>query len=79
MCNIKEVADAAEMIINGYAFTKDGENVRVLNLNNPYKAAYLSRMGEVLETSMDDIELEIVLEYYQKNHKPRLFTEQYLN
>ena len=43
MCNIKEVADAAEMIINGYAFTKDGENVRVLNLNNPYKAAYLSR------------------------------------
>lgn len=25
MCNIKEVADAAEMIINGYAFTKDCE------------------------------------------------------
>lgn len=25
MCNIKEVADTAEMIINGYAFTKDGE------------------------------------------------------
>ncbi|QUO33087.1 DUF7723 family protein [Coprococcus sp. AF21-14LB] len=69
MCNIKEVADAAEMIINGYAFTKDGENVRVLNLNNPHKAAYLSRSGDILETSMDDIELEIVLEYYHKNRK----------
>nr|WP_297933089.1 hypothetical protein [uncultured Blautia sp.] len=69
MCNIKEVADAAEVIVNGYAYTKDGNNVRVLNLNNPEKAAYLSEMGEVLETSMDDIELEIVLEYYQKNRK----------
>ncbi len=69
MCNIKEVADAADIIVNGYAYTKDGENVRVLNLNNPEKAVYLSRAGEVLETSMDDIELEIVLEYYQKNSK----------
>ncbi len=69
MCNIKEVADAADVIVNGYAYTKDGENVRVLNLNNPEKAVYLSRAGEVLETSMDDIELEIVLEYYQKNRK----------
>ncbi len=69
MCNIKEVADAAEVIVNGYAYTKDGNNVRVLNLNNPEKAAYLSEVGEVLETSMDDIELEIVLEYYQKNRK----------
>lgn len=28
--NIKEIADKADMIINGYAFTKDGEYVRVL-------------------------------------------------
>ena len=62
MRNIKEKADAADMIVNGYAFTKDGENLRVLNLNNPEKAAYLSRNGEVLETSMDDIELDIVSE-----------------
>ena len=69
MCNIKEIADAADVIVNGYAYTKDGENVRVLNLNNSEKAVSLSRAGEVLETSMDDIELEIVLEYYQKNSK----------
>nr|WP_317378403.1 hypothetical protein [uncultured Faecalimonas sp.] len=69
MYSMKQIADAAEVVVNGYAFTKNGENVRVLNLHNPEKAAYLSRMGEVLETSMDDIELEIVLEYYQKNRK----------
>ncbi len=69
MCNILEVADAAELIVNGYTFTKTGNNIKVLNLNNPEKAAFLSRVGEVLETSMDDIELDIVLEYYQKNRK----------
>lgn len=69
MCNILEVADAAEMIVNGYAFTKTGDNVRILNLNKPEKAAYLNKAGDVLETSMDDIELDIVLEYYRKNRK----------
>lgn len=69
MCNILEVADAADLIVNGYAFTKTGDNVKVLNLNNSEKAAYLSQAGDVLETSMDDIELDIILEYYQKNRK----------
>ena len=69
MCNILEVADAADLIVNGYAFNKTGDNVKVLNLNNPEKAAYISQAGDVLETSMDDIELDIILEYYQKNRK----------
>lgn len=69
MRNIIEIADTADMIVNGYAFTKDGENIRVLNLNNPKKAAYLNKNGDVLETSMDDIELDIVSEYYQKNRE----------
>ena len=30
MRNIIEIADAADMIVNGYAFTKDGENIRYL-------------------------------------------------
>lgn len=69
MCNIFDVADAADVIVNGYAFTKAGDNVKVLNLNKIEKAAYLNQAGEVLETSMDDIELCIVLEYYQRNRK----------
>lgn len=32
--NVKEIADKADMIINGYAFTREGEYVRVLNLNS---------------------------------------------
>ena len=69
MCNIIQVADAADVIVNGYAFTKTGNNVRILNLNKPDKATFLNQVGEVLETSMDDIELDIVQEYYRKNSK----------
>ena len=68
MCNILEVADKAEVIVNGYAFTKSGENIRVLNLNRPEKASYLSKDGVVLETSMDDVEIDIVLVFSEKRN-----------
>ena len=63
MINIKEVADKADVIINGYAFTKCELGFRVLNLNNPEKAAIFSQNWELLETIMDDIELVIVSDY----------------
>ena len=69
MCNIIQVADAADIIVIGYAFTKTENNVRVLNLNKPDRAAFINKLGDVLETSMDDIELDIVQEYYKKNRK----------
>ena len=69
MYNITEIADKAEIIVNGYAFTKDVSNIRVLNLNKPQKAVLLRDNGEVLATSMDDIELDIVLDYYRRNKK----------
>ncbi len=67
MSNILEVADSADMIVNGYAFTKDNENIRVLNLNNDKKSIYMDKNGKVLETSMDDIEIGIVKKYYERN------------
>ena len=55
MRSILEVADAAEVIVNGYAFTKAGNNVKVLNLNRPEKALIL--MKEILGSRPDDEEL----------------------
>lgn len=63
------IANNADFIVNGYAFTRNGENLSVLNLNQPDCAALMSRSGEVLETSMDDIELVIVRGYLLKNLK----------
>ncbi|WP_297021429.1 hypothetical protein [uncultured Dialister sp.] len=67
MPDIEKIADLADMIVNGYAFTKCNHGYRILNLNRPDKAAVISNTGDVLETSMDDIEIDIVKEYFRRN------------
>ena len=57
------------MIINGYAFTKCESGIRVLNLNRTNKALVISLEGETLETTMDDIEIQIAKDYYTNNKK----------
>lgn len=65
-----KIRDNADMIVCGYTFTrKDDATIHVVQLNSPYHALVLSSEGEVLETSMDDVELEIVMGYWNKNHK----------
>lgn len=64
--DIENIADKADMIINGYAFTRDNECVRVLNLNCINHAAVILN-DKIVETNMDDIENEIVMEYYIHN------------
>lgn len=67
MLDIHQIANEADMIVNGYAFTRCKEGFRVLNLDRMDKALVLSFDGEVLETTMDDIEIQIVKDYYKKN------------
>ena len=64
--DIKNVADKADMIINGYAFTKSGDYIRVLNLNHLNHAAVILN-DNIVETNMDDIEIQIALDYYKAN------------
>lgn len=69
MDKIREIADRADMIVNGYAFTRENGQIRVLNLNNLDKALVLSEDGRVLQTTMDDIEIRIVLYYWGNDRK----------
>ena len=64
--DIKDIADKADMIINGYAFTRDGEYIRILNLEHVNHAAVIFN-NRIVETNMDDIEARIVLDYYSNN------------
>ncbi len=59
MVDIHHIADDADVIIDGYAFSKFEGGYRVLNLNAPGKAAVFAGDGTVLETTMNDIELHI--------------------
>jgi len=67
MIDYKTIAEEANMIVNGYAFTKNGEEIRVLNLNNPEMAIVFNKKYEVLETTMCDIEIQIVKDYLFNN------------
>ncbi len=69
MLDLIKIADNADLIVNGYAFTKSNVGYRVLNLNKPDRAIVLSFGGDILETTMDDIEGSIVKEYFFKNKK----------
>ena len=64
---INQIAQNANFIVNGYAFTCENEKVRVLNLNNMDKASVLDMNGKVLMTSMNDIEISIIQRYWEKN------------
>lgn len=74
--SVKDIADNANMIINRYAYTKDGDYIRVLNLNCLNNAAVIYN-DEIIETNMDDIEIQIVLDYQRKllqsPIKPKIF------
>ena len=69
MTDIDKVAEQAEMIVNGYAYTQKENQIHVLNLNRPMSAAVFSKNGKMLETTMDDIELQIVRDYLANNRE----------
>lgn len=53
---LKKIADEADMIVAGYAFTKNAEGlIQVLNLSNPEEACVLQKDGTMVETTMDTI------------------------
>lgn len=67
---LMRLSSDADMIVCGYAFSKsEDSNIRVLDLRKPHHALLMSPQGEVLETTMDDVELNIVEGYWNKNQK----------
>lgn len=69
MNKLDSIACAADMVVDGYAFTPaaDKKYTEVINLDDFSKTAYLTAQGEVLETTMDDQELALMLKYYKRN------------
>ncbi len=68
MIDIKKIADEADMIVSGYAFTRCDLGYKVLNLNRTDSSLVLSDKGEPLEIAMDDIEVEIVRNISHSSH-----------
>ena len=66
--DVYALADAAEVIVQGYAFFDRAEGVTIINLHKPDHIAYFYN-NEIVETTMDDIEAYKVNKLYQANVK----------
>ena len=63
---LQDIIENANMIVCGYAFTKSEDgNIRVLHIRQPHHALVISPEGDIYETTMDDIEINIVLGYWK--------------
>lgn len=60
------VADLADLIVGGYAMMKHELGFRIVNLNSG-NALIVSNDYNVLETSMEDLEVAVALDYLKLN------------
>jgi hypothetical protein len=63
-----EIAEGADLVLNGYAVTRDGDNFRVVNLRSG-KAAYIMNDGTLNETNMDNVEADIACRIVLDNRR----------
>ena len=66
---VREIADKADMIIRGYAFTRDDDLIRVFNLNDRESSMVITPDGVMVETNMDEIEQALVLDIWSRDSK----------
>ena len=65
---VKLIAEKAKFVVCGYAFSlADNGFINILNLNHPECAMVVNKNCEIIETNMDQIEQQIVLELCRKN------------
>ena len=64
---LQDVANQADMIVRGYAFTKKEGFISILNLNRPDSAMCIAEDGTMLESSMDEIEQAIVQKIWKQD------------
>jgi len=62
------IAEGSDLVLNGYAVTRDGENFRVINLKTG-KAAYVMASGTLSETNMDEVESAIAVRIVSENRR----------
>ncbi len=66
--DITYIADQANFIVCGYAFSKREDGlISILNLRHPECAMVVNCAGEIIETNMDQIEQQIVMDLCKRN------------
>ena len=61
-----KIADSANLIVGGYAMMKHELGFQIVNLNSG-NALIVSNDYKILETSMEDLEVEVAIGYLKTN------------
>ena len=65
---LHDIERRSEMIVKGYAFlSRDDGLIGILNLYHPESAMVINKDCEMIETNMDDIEQQIVINLCLRN------------
>lgn len=64
--DVKKILDDAIIVVNGFAFNKCDLGYAIFNSRTKHTAV-ISKDGEVLASSMDDIELQIAKKYFESD------------
>ena len=72
MPNVDQIAQEADIIVNGFAFKKNENEIKVFDLNNEVGAAVFNSQCELIETNMNDIELAIAHKYLINNMRGKI-------
>ena len=66
---VRKIADGADMIVRGYAFTRADDFIRIFNLNDKESSMVIAPDGTMIETNMNEIEQAHVLDIWRKDSK----------
>lgn len=66
---IKKIADEADIIVRGYAFTQKDGLIRIFDTVGGESAMVITPDGTMVETNMNEIEQVIVLNIWKRDSK----------
>lgn len=66
---IARIADEADMIIRGYAFTRDGDYTDVFNINDGDEAVVIMADGILMATNAAPVENALIRKLWAENAK----------
>lgn len=69
MFDVEKISNEADVILDGFATKKENQKFRVFNLNDSVGVSVFSENLELIESNMNDIEIELATQKLKSSLK----------
>jgi len=69
MFDVEKISNEADVILDGFATKKENQNFRVFNLNDSIGVSVFSENLDLIESNMNDIEIELATQKLKSSLK----------